>query len=389
MSVRRSLQRAAAATAATVVPLAAAAVIAPADARAPRLSNTSTPTYQTNGRVTAILVVKNTVYIGGDFTAVRPPGAAPGTREVRRAHVAAFRLDNGKLRAWNPHPNGSVAALAASSDRHSIYIGGGFTTLAGAPRHHLGAVDAKTGSVTGFRANTNGAVLALARSGSRLYLGGDFDIAKHKARHHVAAVGEKGHLVRSWHPGTDGTVRSIRLAEHGTRVYLGGAFKSVNGHPGQFLAKLSSSGRLLPWRRHPGHTVWSLVVASRHVYAGGNGPGGYVTAFSRRGGGAWTVRTDGGVQSLAWFHGRLIVGGHFRHFCNGLAGHRCTTVLADRNKLAGLNADTGAVLPWHPSANSGLGVFALRSAGSKVYVGGVFTEVNNVPQQGFDSFSQS
>src|SRR5262245_10360331 len=117
MSVRRTLQRAAAAAVVTTTPLAAVPVIASADARTPTLSSRSHATYQTNGRVSAIVIVKNTVYIGGDFTAVRPPGAAPGTREVPRAHVAAFRVDNGKLRRWNPHPNGSVDALAASSDR--------------------------------------------------------------------------------------------------------------------------------------------------------------------------------------------------------------------------------------------------------------------------------
>ena len=385
MRVRRSLQRAAAATAATVTPLAAVPMMASADAQVPRLSSTSRPTYQTNGRVTAILVVRNTVYIGGDFTAVRPPGAAPGTRETSRAHVAAFRVDNGKLRAWNPHPNGPVAALAASFDGRTIYVGGSFTTLAGAAHRNLGAVNAKTGAATAFQANTNGAVLALARSRGRLYLGGAFKVAKHKPRQHVAAVNRKGHLVRSWHPGTDGTVRSIRVAEHGTRVYLGGAFTKVNGRPGPFLARVSSSGKVLPLGTHPDHPVWSLVVASDYIYAGGNGPGGYVAALPRRGGSAWNVHTDGGVQSMAWFHGTLLVGGHFRKVCSVAAGG-CAPALASRDKLMSLNPHTGAVQPWNPAVNSGLGVFAIRSAGTRVFVGGVFTKVNNVPQQGLDSF---
>src|SRR5215210_1501097 len=117
-----------------MAPLAGIPIMESAGAQAPTLQTASTPTYQTNGRVAAILVVGNTVYIGGDFTAVRPPGAAPGTREVSRAHVAAFRVDTGTLRRWNPHPNGSVTALAASARTNSIYIGGRFTRLAGARR---------------------------------------------------------------------------------------------------------------------------------------------------------------------------------------------------------------------------------------------------------------
>src|SRR5215212_10399121 len=372
-----------------IAPLGAVPIMEAADAQGPTLHVASTPTYQTNGRVAAILVVRNTVYIGGDFTAVRPPGAAPGTREVPRAHVAAFRVDTGKLRRWNPHANGSVTGLAASADRHTVYIGGTFTKLAGARRHNLGAVNAKTGSATHFHVNTHGAVLALARSGSRLYLGGEFDTVKHKPRSHVAAVTLRGRLVRSWHPRANSFVRSIRVAERGTRVYLGGAFSTINGHHSQFLAKLSAKGRLLTWRRHPDYPVWSLVVASRHVFAGTNGLGGHVTAFTRRGRRAWSVDADGGVQSLAWFHGDIIAGGHFRNICDGMTGRDCTTVLAARNQPVSLKADTRAVDPWNPSANSGLGVFALARTASKLYVGGVFTKVNDIPQQGFDSFNAS
>jgi hypothetical protein len=397
MSLRRSWRRAAAATVATaataavtVGPLLAVPIIASAHAQSAALSSASRPTYQTNGRVSAILVVRNTVYIGGDFTAVRPPGAAPGTKEVSRAHVAAFRVDNGRLRAWNPHPNGSVSALAASSDRRTIYVGGSFTTLAGASRHNLGGVDAKTGSVTGFHANTNGAVLALARSQSRLYVGGAFGVVKHKPRAHVAAINvDKKRLVRSWHAGTNGTVRSIGVTKHGTRVYLGGAFTQINGRPGKYLAKLSSSGDVLTWHTSPDAAVWSVVVGAERVYVGGNGPGGYVSAFSLQGSSAWKVHTDGGVQAMAWFHGALIVGGHFRKLCINPAGHGCDRVLARRNKLVSLAPGTGGVGAWNPSANSGLGVFAVRGAGSKVYVGGVFTKINDRPQQGFDSFVRS
>jgi len=254
---------------------------------------------------------------------------------------------------------------------------------------NLGAVDGKTGSVLKFHANTNGTVLALSRNRSRLYLGGVFNTVRHKPRQHVAAVGMKGRLIRTWHPRTKGTVRSIRVARHGTPVYLGGAFTQINDQPGPFLAKVSAKGKVLPWRTYPDHPVWSLVVVSGHIFAGGNGPGGYVEAFSRRGDQGWNVHTDGGVQAMTWFHGALLVGGHFRKICTVRAGHGCAPALAFRDKLFSLNPATGALQRWNPAANSGLGVFAIRGAGSHVYVGGVFTKVNNLPQQGFDSFIRS
>jgi hypothetical protein len=298
-------------------------------------------------------------------------------------------VDNGRLRSWNPHPNGPVAALAASVDGRTIFVGGRFSTLAGAHRRNIGAVDASTGSVTRFHANTNGPVLALCRYRSRLYLGGDFTTVRQQPRYHVAAVALGIGLVRSWHPSVNSTVRSIRVSPRGTRVYLGGAFSAINGHQDAYLARVSSAGRVLSWRRHPAYPVWALAVGSHRVVAGGNGRGGHVTSFSPRGRVLWSANTDGGVQSIAGFHGAVLVGGHFRHVCANSAGRTCTTTPASRNKLASFNAVTGALRGWRPSANSGLGVFAIRGAGSKVYVGGVFTEVNQSPQQGLDSFVRS
>lgn len=388
---RRRLPHAVLAATLLLAPLSAVAATQSAHATSPRLARTSTPTYQTNGRVTAILVVKNTVYIGGDFTAVRPPGAASGAQEVARAHLAAFRVDTGRLRSWNPHPNGSVAALAASADGRTIYVGGSFTKLAGAHRHNVGAVAVRTGRATPFRANTDGPVLALCRSWSRLYVGGSFSKVKRQARHHVAAVDvhRRGRLIASWHPRPNSTVRSIRTAVHGTRVYLGGQFSKVNKHWGPYLAKVSSDGKLLPWWHHPGFPVWSMVVGPHRVFAGGNGPGGHIIAFTPRGKKLWRVDADGGVQTIAKIHGGIVAGGHFRNVCDGMIRGDCVNVISSRNKLMSVNPLTGALNRWNPSANSGMGVFALATAGPVLYVGGMFTEVNDMVQQGFDSFLRS
>jgi hypothetical protein len=54
-----------------------------------------------------------------------------------------------------------------------------------------------------------------------------------------------------------------------------------------------------------------------------------------------------------------------------------------------LNPVTGGVNSWNPTANSGLGVFALANISSELYVGGVFTKVNNLHQQGLVCFRRS
>ena len=60
------------------------------------------PSYQTNGRVETIAISGTTAYIGGKFTAVRPPGSPPGIGMVARAHAAAIDLTTGKIAALEP-----------------------------------------------------------------------------------------------------------------------------------------------------------------------------------------------------------------------------------------------------------------------------------------------
>ena len=78
------------------------AAIGPASAATSDLPLTVDTTYQTNGRVDAILTIGDTVYLGGAFTSVRPAGAPAGTGQVTRQHLAAFSRSTGALLPWNP-----------------------------------------------------------------------------------------------------------------------------------------------------------------------------------------------------------------------------------------------------------------------------------------------
>ena len=109
------------------------------------VATTPTPTWQTNGRVNVIVVNKNRVYIGGQFTAVRPPGAPAGSQEVTRNHVAAFNATTGAMLAWNPNASAAVSSLAGSGS--TVYIGGSFSKLGSSTRSRIGAVNATTGAV--------------------------------------------------------------------------------------------------------------------------------------------------------------------------------------------------------------------------------------------------
>jgi hypothetical protein len=86
-------------------------------------SKPSPLSWQANGRVLAIEYSGNTIYIGGKFTSVRPPGDPAGTGEVARNHVAAFNATTGNLlQSWNPNTNGTVDAILPTAT--GVYLGG-------------------------------------------------------------------------------------------------------------------------------------------------------------------------------------------------------------------------------------------------------------------------
>ncbi|HEX3330574.1 MAG TPA: hypothetical protein VHS27_11680 [Gaiellales bacterium] len=58
-----------------------------------------------------------------------------------------------------------------------------------------------------------------------------------------------------------------------------------------------------------------------------------------------------------------------------------------RDHLMSLDEVTGNILPWHPSANGVLGVFAMAASNGTVEAGGDFTKIGGVAQQGFGEFS--
>jgi len=357
------------------------------------LATTSGATWQTNGRVADLLTVAGVTYAAGEFTAVRPPGAAAGTQEVRRAHLAAFDSATGALLAWDPGADQSVYALAASPDGATVYVGGSFTVVGGQRRVRVAAVDAATGAVTAFRADTSGQVRALAAATGRVYLGGSFTSVGGQPRTRLAAVTTAGAPVPGWQPVADDSVQVLRRSADGTSVYAGGRFLSVNGNTDQrHLVKLSASaGDVQPWRSHPGFPVASLAVTGGGVWVGGDGYGGHAASYGTDGAFQWVVQTDGGVQAIALVGGVLYVGGHFDKVCTGnstgaRSGFECPTELAVRHKLLAVDAATGDLDGWDPGANSPLGVFALDAVVGRLHVGGTFTVLGGRAQQGFGAF---
>ena len=384
---------------------AASLVVAmgPALAATSNLSPKVDSTYQTNGRVDTIVTIGNNVYIGGQFTSVRPSGAALGTGEVPRSHLAAFDRTTGALLTWNPGADKEVLALTPSLDDTAVYVGGLFGKVGGVSRSRLAEVDASTGAVMAWAPKTDQQVNTIAVTPTLIYFGGTFDQVNGVARSRLAAVNGSGTLDPTWMPAADNRVRVIQPAPDGLSLFVGGDFLSINGATTQkILVRLSLvDGSPLAWAFHPGYPIHSIAFLGSTLYAAGDGSGGHIGAFDLSSGARlWTLQTDGGVQAITIMNGVVYGGGHFDNVCVGVVdgsttGFKCPTNQATRHKILAIDPVTGAIDPWDPGANSPLGVFALANAGGSLQTGGDFTKMGSPDiagqatwaQQGYGQFS--
>ena len=367
------------------------AAIGPASAQAAgTVGETPTPTAQTNGEVDAIVLSGDIAYIGGEFTSVRPAGATSGG--VARAGLAAIDLTTGLVTSWNPGVSGAslrVSALAVSPDGSTIYVGGTFSQLGGAPRANIGAVSS-AGAVTSWNPGANGEVRALETTGSMLYAGGNFTTIAGSSRTRLAAFDlPGGGLDPIWVPSARLIVKALAFANDGTgRVLAAGG----NETTGELEALDPATGATTAWADQPEAVVDALTVMGSQVFMAVGGDGGQVEGYDEATGKLqWHEVTDGDVQAITSRDGLVYAGGHFTNYCVGGTGTGvpfvCTNPLS-RPKLLAFNAADGSIDTWNPATNGVLGVFALTQTPTGIAAGGQFTRWNlatphPLAQQGF------
>ena len=372
--------------------------------------------WQTNGVVRAIAYANGIVYLGGEFTSVRPPGAASGTGEVARNHFAAFSSSTGALiTSINHDVSGTVQDLATSSDGATVYLGGDFTSVDGQTRNRVAALSVSgNGSLLPWAPSVDGRVNGIAATASTVYLVGSFGRVGTVGAKRVAAVNASTGALRAGFSAhvDDSTIYDVGLSKPGDKLYLAGGFSSVNGDPSARSAAAldATTGALLPLPAGSVIPVSSPACKSEmktvrtdtdSVYFGAEGTGGgcFDGTFAARtsdGSLKWQSQCLGATQGIEVLHGLLYTAEH-SHDCSADQGFDPDAFpeigwskgLA-RHLLARSTTD-GKVSSWYPNTNGGtggaLGPRVFGTDGTQLFVGGEFTTVNGAAQQGFTRFS--
>jgi len=280
-----------------------------------------------------------------------------------RVYSARAGTAHAVLRRVSPPFAGDARTLVSHGGR--LFVGGGFTGVGGAVRHNLAAFDGRTGALLAWRPNASDAgccgVSALVAAGRTIYVGGPFKRVSGAPRSGLAALSADGAgRVLPWH---------LRLAHwdiHALavgagRVFVGGFLVLPGTTRDTHIAAFSlhGTGAHLPFSPKLGFEfdVGVMTVWHRTLVIGGQS----VIAYAAGGDGRhelWRHSTDSYVFAFAKRGAMLYAGGNF-----GRVGRR------PRQNLAAFALNRhGALLEFAPAVP--ISVEALEMFGSDIVFGG-------------------
>jgi hypothetical protein len=231
----------------------------------------------TMGRVEAVLVAGDRIFIGGSFLMVVDPD---GEMHVRRSLVALDRTTGKVDETWPTQLAGfsaTVNDLALAEGK--LYIGGEFTEVShdgsNVKRRGLAVVNATTGELidgTPQLGNQPDIISAMHLDGNVLYLAGDFAQVGTATRSDAAAIDVTTDTVTSFNPQLGGGQATAVTADS-ERVYYGGSFTTTGA---------TATGRIVAINKANGSIAWSGLSANAtngnvnaldhdgtHLYVGG------------------------------------------------------------------------------------------------------------------------
>lgn len=255
-------------------------------------------------------------YAGGSFSRVG---------DVERANLVRITATGEVDLDWVADADGTVLALALSPDRSTLYVGGDFTTIAGAARQRVAALDTGTATVAPWNPGADAAVQTIVLDSGTAYLGGSFSHVNGKTRTRLAIVDADDGTVDACSPDPDGEVHDVSI--DGDIAYVAGGFSRIGGLSAPYLA------------------TYDL----RHCRVTPEGT-------------AWVPTVDGAVYDLERDGRRLILAGAFDYVESRM-----------RASIAAVQLDSHAIENWNPGADRSVEQVAID--GDTVYAAGAFDTI--------------
>lgn len=332
-----------------------------------------------SGRVLAFGVSAGRLGVGGDFG---------GLGGLERLNAAALDLNGGGVLPWDPQVSrgaNPAAVHALEIDSGTVYLGGEFTDVGGAPRHAVAAVDDTAGTPVGAFTSPlalGDVVYALSHDHStgpppQLYVGGAIPdgCSPSTCTHLMKLDAATGAIDLGWSTVAipDLPVRAVRATPGSVEV--GGHFTSAGGLTRFGAASLDPfSGSALALDP----TVTGLGYVAAVLPAGGGelrlgGDFATVAGVTRLHAGSvvppppgtttpWDPQPDFPVLALADAPaGDVYLGGYFSFLGGSIP----------RSRLARVDSATGVAWPWDPDVADGF-VKALARGPSRITAGGDF-----------------
>lgn len=357
-----------------------------------------------DGRVHALAVVQGTVIVGGEFSAAKEAGAFFG---MRRHNLLAFDADTGEINwAFSPQVDGAVHALAPGP-HGTVFVGGSFSHVNGAPQHGLAQLDVSTGRAVGTFAATSldsGQVNALAADGNWLYVGGRFTGIDGVERKALARLDLRtGSVDRTFdlqlaEPRRGAlSVQAMALSPDGSQLVIDGTFTRASGKRRYQIAMINTAAsppRLANWSTK---AYTDKCLPAFHTYMRGidfapdgsyfvvvttggevNNPKAMCDSAARWEAGArgtnlqptWVNRTGGdSLYAVVTTGAAVYIGGHQRWVSNPKGHNAAGPGAVPRKGIAALDPRTGEALAWNPTRARGHGVEALVATPHGLFVG--------------------
>lgn len=363
-----------------------------------------------DGRVNAMVQVGDRVIAVGKFTSVTAAASAGGATTTRNS-IFAFDAATGVIdETFIPDVGTKEVFDIVDAGDGTVYIGGLFSSVNGAANTgKVARLDAATGAVIAtFKSpKPNVGVTDMHLINARLYIGGGFTALAGKPRSLLAALNpdtgaDTGsvalNFTDTWNGGSL-SLKHLDISDDGRTLVAVGNWRNVNGESRPQIVMLDLSGPtavLSNWATQRFTSTCAsafdtylrdvdiapdgdyFVVVTTGAYAGGAGSGTLCDAISR-----WELDATGLEQHPSWVDysggdtitqakvvGDVIyVGGHFRWFNNPYAGDSAGPGATARTGLAAVDPRNGLPLSWNPTRDRGVGVWDFLTTDAGLWVG--------------------